>query len=127
MPTSHERSEADCSILHMDAPDPMDTRHIPTGMHPDRAYRWCVARTTRDLRQSVRRGRAISLPSLRRLFTRRLLNVMLQCDPVTNGRVEKAGVQRGERALQRMYRENQPFQAWATARHSDASNLWSSA
>lgn len=96
----------------MDAPGPMDTRHIPTGMPPDRAYRWCLARTTRDLRHSARRGRAISLPSLRRLFTRRWQNVLRQCSPRPGEQTEKTGVQRGERALLRMYRKNQPFRAW---------------
>jgi hypothetical protein len=110
----------------MDAPGPMDTRHIPEGMPPDRAYRWCLVRTTRDLRQSVRRGRAISLPGLRRLFTRRWLNVSLRCRPVVDREAEKAGVQRAERELLRMYRQEQPFRAWAATRDSIASNLHAS-
>ena len=97
----------------MDAIGPMDTRHIPKGMLPDRAYRWCVARTTRDLRQSVRQGRTMSLPSVRRLFTRRWLNVSRRCIPKPDGQAEKAAVRRGEQVLRRMYREEQPFQIWS--------------
>ena len=102
----------------MDAPGPMDTRYVPKGMDPDRAYRWCLARTTRDLRQSVNRGRAISLPTLRRLFTRRWLNVSRQCRPAADGQTEKASVHRAERAIRRMYRGEQPFRAWDATRHS---------
>ena len=96
----------------MDAVGPMDTRHIPRGMHPDRAYRWCVARTTRDLRLSVRSGRTISLPSLRRLFTRRWLNVLRQCRPAANDRIRALAIRHGQSAIRQMYMSRQPIQAF---------------
>ena len=111
MPTSRVWGEADLGVHRMDAIGPMDTRHIPKGMPPDRAYRWCLARTTRDLRESIRRHRPIALPSLRRLFTRRWWNVSQQCCPEPDRRTEKAGVHRGDRAVLRMHRGNQPLHA----------------
>ena len=108
MPTSRKRrSEFGRRVVSMDAPGPMDPRHVPKGMTPDRAYRWCLARTTRDLRESIRHNRPITLPTLRRLFARRWLNVSRQCRPAAGGQTETAGVQRGERAIRRMYRERQ--------------------
>lgn len=44
---------------------------VPTHLPLKRAWRWCIAASLRDLRVSVRRGRVISLPGLRRLFLRR--------------------------------------------------------
>ena len=110
MPTSREREgEIGNGVPSMDAPSPMDPRHIPRGMRPDRAYRWCLARTTRDLRESIRRRRPITLPTLRRLFTRRWLNITLHCCPAADVRNESAGSQRGEQAIRRMYQERQLF------------------
>ena len=92
----------------------MDTRHIPEGMPPDRAYRWCLARTTRDLRQSVRRGKVISLPSLCRLFTRRWQNVLRQCCPEFDGETEEAAARHGQSAIRRVYMQHQPFRMAGT-------------
>ena len=93
----------------MDAPGPMDTRYVPKGMDPERAYRWCLARTTRDLRQSVRRGRAISLPSLSRLFTRRWQNVLRRCCHEFDGELEEAGTRHGQMVIRHMYLQQQAF------------------
>jgi len=82
----------------------MDPRHIPKGMHPNRAYRWCLARTTRDLRQSIRRRRPITLPGLRRLFVRRWLNVLQECRPEPQNSTTEV-VLDGQSVIRRMYRE----------------------
>ena len=48
---------------------------VPAHLPLERAWRWCLVATLRDLRVSVDRGRLISLPSLRRLFLRRWATV----------------------------------------------------
>jgi hypothetical protein len=42
----------------------------------DRAWRWCIERTLRDLELSIRRGRPITRPNLERLFCRRWAQVV---------------------------------------------------
>jgi len=120
MPTSRKRrDEVGDGVLSMDAPGPMDPRHIPKGMHPDRAYQWCLARTTRDLRESIRHYRPITLPSLCRLFARRWINVSQQCRPEPDKPTAAAAVCHGQSMIQRMYRDKQPFQAsGATSRRT---------
>ena len=113
-----KRNTVYCSLylrrfVRLGGPGSVDPRHVPEGMTLARAYRWCLARTTRDLRESIRRRRPIALPTLRRLFTRRWLNVSEQCRPAADGRSDRTSVQRGERTIQKMYRKNQPFQTWA--------------
>ena len=104
MPTNRRRrGEVGEGAPRMDAPGPMDARHIPKGLEPGRAYRWCVARTARDLGQSARRGRTISLPVLCRLFVRRWLNVSDQCRPRPALDATEAGARRGRAMLRRMY------------------------
>ena len=44
----------------------------------DRAWRWCLLRTQRDMQLAVRRGRPISRPNARRLLTRRWLRLELE-------------------------------------------------
>lgn len=46
-------------------------RTVPIQLSFERAWRWCILATLRDLRHSVRRRRTISLPNTRRLFLRR--------------------------------------------------------
>ncbi len=46
-------------------------RAVPVRLAFERAWRWCILATLRDLRHSVRRRRTISLPNTRRLFLRR--------------------------------------------------------
>jgi hypothetical protein len=46
-------------------------RAVPVHLLFERAWRWCILATLRDLRHSVRRSRTISLPNTRRLFLRR--------------------------------------------------------
>jgi hypothetical protein len=55
----------------MDADWPMDAARVPPGLPPDRAWRWCLLRTRRDIRLAARHGRAISPPNARRLLQRR--------------------------------------------------------
>jgi hypothetical protein len=50
---------------------PADAARAPEGLSPERAWRWCMLRTLRDMRLAVRRGRAISRPNARRLIQRR--------------------------------------------------------
>ena len=107
MPTSRKRrSEVGDGVQSMDAPGPMDPRHIPKGMHLDRAYRWCLARTTRDLRESIRRRRPITLPSLRRLFTRRWLHVSQECHPKPDDQVAASTVRHGQSMIRQLYLQN---------------------
>jgi hypothetical protein len=93
----------------MDAPGPMNPSHTPTGLSPQRARRWCVVRTLRDLRSSVRRGKPITLPNLLRLFDRRWHRISMMTharlaprDPMKEGDA-------GRRYLRDYYRRNQPF------------------
>ena len=110
MLTARERrSEVGDRTPRIDAPGPMDPRHVPKGMTPDRAYRWCLARTTRDLRESIRRRRPITFPALRRLLNRRWLNVSQHCYPAPEVGSKNAGAQRGEQTIRRMYQERQLF------------------
>ena len=44
---------------------------VPVHLPIERAWRWCVVGTLRDLRTSVSRNRVICLPNLRRLWCRR--------------------------------------------------------
>lgn len=45
---------------------------LPIHLTRERAERWALCRTVRDLRLSVARGRPISLPNLLRLYSRRI-------------------------------------------------------
>lgn len=44
---------------------------VPCNLTFDRAWRWCIQATLRDMRLAGRRHREMSWPNLRRLFTRR--------------------------------------------------------
>jgi len=55
----------------MDAQDSTVGRRIPEGLSMNRLWRWCVKRTIRDYRLSVRARRPITRPNLERLFARR--------------------------------------------------------
>ncbi len=55
----------------MDAGWPTEAARVPEGLSPERAWRWCVLRTVRDVRLAARRGRVISRPNARRLVLRR--------------------------------------------------------
>lgn len=46
-------------------------RVVPAQLPLERAWRWCVLSTIRDLRLSSCRQRTISLPNARRLYLRR--------------------------------------------------------
>ena len=52
-----------------------DIRNIPTNLSFERAWRWCILVTIRDLRLSAARQRTISLPNMKRLFLRRFHDV----------------------------------------------------
>lgn len=55
---------------------PVKAAHVPVGLPPLRAWRWCVLRTLRDGRLAQRRGRPLSRPNLERLFCRRWSRVV---------------------------------------------------
>lgn len=44
---------------------------VPCNLTLDRAWRWCIQATLRDMRMAGQRHREMSQPNLRRLFTRR--------------------------------------------------------
>jgi|GEM_PF-1177121 len=48
-----------------------EAARVPEGLSPERAWRWCVMRTMRDMRMAARRGRPMSLPNALRLLRRR--------------------------------------------------------
>lgn len=48
---------------------------VPVHLPMERAWRWCIAATLRDLRISIARNRVISLPNVRRLYHRRWTEV----------------------------------------------------
>lgn len=68
----------------------------------DRAWRWCIARTLRDLRLSVRRGRPITRPNLERLFARRWASVAGERSVADES--DHFMADRGRRLLRRRYR-----------------------
>lgn len=70
----------------MDAPGPLDPRHVPVHLDARRAAAWCVRRTLLDLQRSVARHRTISLPNLTRLFDRRRCRLARQ-RPALAGRL----------------------------------------
>jgi|ETNmetMinimDraft_15_1059895.scaffolds.fasta_scaffold38214_2 hypothetical protein len=93
----------------MDPPGPMDSRHTPRRMAPDRALRWCLVRTWLDVRRSVRRNRTLSLPNTLRLFSRRWLCVVQECEPTLN---REGAEHLGREAMTRLcgqYLEAQPL------------------
>ncbi len=49
----------------------VDAARVSVGLLPERAWRWCLLRTLRDMRLAARRGRPISRPNAERLFCRR--------------------------------------------------------
>ena len=55
----------------MDAQDSTVGTRIPEGLTMNRLWQWCVKRTIRDYRLSVRARRPITRPNLERLFSRR--------------------------------------------------------
>lgn len=60
---------------------------VPVHLPMERAWRWCIAATLRDLRISITRNRTISLPSARRLYHRRWTEVCWANDlPATSPR-----------------------------------------
>ncbi len=48
-----------------------EAARVPAGLSPERAWRWCVLQTWRDMKRAARGGRPISLPNAERLFSRR--------------------------------------------------------
>ena len=50
---------------------------VPAGLTSERARRWALHRTLRDLRLSAARGRRISLPNLLRLYRRRTASLAI--------------------------------------------------
>lgn len=52
---------------------------LPTDLCRERAARWALFRTVRDLRLSVARGRPVSLPNLLRLYCRRTDALGVHC------------------------------------------------
>ena len=66
----------------------------------DRAWRWCIERTLRDLELSVRRGRPITRPNLERLFCRR----WWRAAPGDPGAELDRRAARGQLCIRRRYR-----------------------
>jgi hypothetical protein len=48
-----------------------EAARVPAGLSAERAWRWCVLQTWRDMTRAARGGRPISLPNAERLFCRR--------------------------------------------------------
>jgi hypothetical protein len=69
-----------------------------TTMSDERRCRWAMLSAIRRLRQSVEKGRPISLPNVLRLFQRR-------CAGLNGGNVQAYG----RRRIEKMYRRQQPF------------------
>lgn len=55
----------------MDAEWPTDAARVPEGRSLERAWRWCVLRTLRDMRLAAARGKTMSRANTRRLVWRR--------------------------------------------------------
>ena len=55
----------------MDASWPIEQAQVPAHLPADRAWRWCVVRTVRDMRIARRRGHWLSRQTAERLFCRR--------------------------------------------------------
>jgi len=55
----------------MEAQWPTEAARVPRGLPPQRAWRWCLRRTLRDVRLAAARGRPMSLPNALRLLHRR--------------------------------------------------------
>ena len=55
----------------MDADWPVESARVPKGLSLERAWRWCMLRTLRDVRLAAKRGRGISRSNARRLMQRR--------------------------------------------------------
>ena len=53
----------------------LGVRRVPVHLPLERAWRWCVLATVRDLRLSRHRHGAMSLPNTQRLFRRRWAEV----------------------------------------------------
>ena len=76
-----------------------DSGYCPRTMGPrlpsERAWRWCVLATLRDLRLGCAGGRAMSLPNTRRVFLRRFGDVChgisRKCPPETRRHWERLG------------------------------------
>jgi len=64
----------------MEADWPVEATLVPQGLSPERAWRWCLLRTLRDVRLAARRGRAISQTNARRLLYRRWEQVKARCE-----------------------------------------------
>ena len=54
------------TMLHL-----VPRQRVPCSMTLDRAWRWCILASIRELRLAARRRREIAWPNLRRLFARR--------------------------------------------------------
>lgn len=55
----------------MEAGWPAEAARVPRGLSPERAWRWCLLRTLRDMRLAALRGRPISRSNAERLLRRR--------------------------------------------------------
>jgi len=72
---------------------------VPTGLGPQRAWRWCLLMTLRDAHHAQRRGGQISVPNLERLFCRRWARTASRCAPTVGGRRYHTWAQRGRQVL----------------------------
>ena len=55
----------------MEAVWPTDAVRVPHNLPPERAWRWCILRTLREVRLARQRGGWMSRVSAERLFSRR--------------------------------------------------------
>lgn len=83
----------------MDEPTGTNWRPHDGQTAADRAWQWCITRTVRDLRVSIRRGRPITRPNLERLFCRRWHTVDRARGPAHARRITD-----GRAAVRRTYR-----------------------
>ena len=65
----------------MDAGWPAQAARVPRGLSPERAWRWCLLRTLRDVRLAAYRGRSISRPNAERMLCRRWRRMVGRCEP----------------------------------------------
>ena len=77
----------------------------PSALRMDRLWRWCVLKTLRDLHVSARRGRALSMPNVERLFLLRWNRSAGEA----KGTARSKGRTLGTTFIRQYYQQRQPF------------------
>ena len=71
-------------------------QRVPCSMTLDRAWRWCILASIRELRLAAQREREIAWPNMRRLFARRWADTCalydLDQDSIEREELRQAGV-----------------------------------